>query len=331
MRFLHVSKDTKMRRKKFVEPPIHKHGGMFQHDFNMDSALYLSKATDTGDSMWLNYRRIIQNNPSPPRRIRDRKTKKVTYTIEKDVDDSDPWLKGHKHYFDVDFEKHHIYVISNVEQLRDFFVNYGFFKQRIKWNNNTQEKTDMQRLKSFYKIIIINNFINNLDSQYKDLMTDFNKVRHITNIRNIRNMALIKISKNNVVIPKRGITFEFLVDIYRTKNHYDEIIGDYSDLSDKVITNLIGVDFPKMVRDGYNGLYYSSELFTQYDTIFDIPDDNVSTGYHSNFIKRPNIGDFPNCRHFFSDVDKKYIRDSIEEYIQWLGSDTMIVWKWIFD
>jgi hypothetical protein len=331
MKFLHVSKDTTMDRNKFIVPPIHKKGGLFQHDFNMDSALYLSKATDTGDSMWLNYRRILQNNPSPPRRIRDRKTKKISYNIEKDINDSDKWLSGHKHYFDVDFEKHHIYVISNVEQLRDFYVNYGVFKQRIKWTNDNQEKNDKIRLKYSIKNKIIDNFIDNLDCKYKIMMNDNNKVSNVTNIRNIRNMPFVKISKNSVVIPKKGISFEFLIDVYRTKAYFDNIIGDPSDLNDKVITNLIAIDFPKMVRNGYNGLYYSTELFTQYDTIFDIPDNTISKHWYSDFIKRIDIGEFPECRPFFSSKDRKYVKDSIEEYIQWLGSDTMIVWKWIFD
>jgi hypothetical protein len=302
-----------------------------QHDFNMDSALYLSKATDSGDSMWLNYRRIIQNNPSPPRKIQDRKTKNITYNIEKDVDNSDVWLSGHKHFFDVDFNKHRIYVISNVKELLDFYVNYGVFKQRIKWTNNSQDKNDLMRLKYYNKYMIIKNFIDNLDLKYKIVMNEHKKVVHITNIRNIRNMPFIKIVKNHIVIPKKGITFEFLIDVYRTMDYYNNIIGDSSDLSDKVITNLISIDFPKMVREGYNGLYYSTELFIQYETIFDIPNDNITSDWNSNFIQKPKIGEFPDCLYFFSKDDKNSIKNSIEEYIQWLGADTMIVWKWIFD
>lgn len=331
MRFLHVSKDILLNKNNFIEPPIHKHGGFMQHDFNMDSALYLSKATDSGDSMWLNYRRIIQNNPSPPRKIQDRKTKNITYNIEKDVDNSDVWLSGHKHFFDVDFNKHRIYVISNVKELLDFYVNYGVFKQRIKWTNNSQDKNDLMRLKYYNKYMIIKNFIDNLDLKYKIVMNEHKKVVHITNIRNIRNMPFIKIVKNHIVIPKKGITFEFLIDVYRTMDYYNNIIGDSSDLSDKVITNLISIDFPKMVREGYNGLYYSTELFIQYETIFDIPNDNITSDWNSNFIQKPKIGEFPDCLYFFSKDDKNSIKNSIEEYIQWLGADTMIVWKWIFD
>lgn len=329
MRFLHVSKDGTFSKRNFIAPPIHKKGGFCQHDFNMDSALYLSKATDNGDSMWLNYRRILQNNPSPPRPIRKRK--QYIYNIEKVVDDSDPWLTGHKNFVDVDFDKHHIYVISNTDQLRDFFVKYGVYKQHVKWSCDYDEKKDNIRLKNYYKSNIINTFIDNLDSKYKDIMNDHIKVIRITENRNIRNMPFVKIFNNHVVIPKKGINFEFMIDLYRTKTYYDNLIGDTSDLNDKVITRLIGIDFPKMVRDGYNGLYYSTELFTQYDNIFDIPNENVTYSWDSNFIQRPNIGEFPNCHPFFSIEDKGYIKESIEGYIQWLGSDTMIVWKWIFD
>jgi hypothetical protein len=319
-----------MSKDNFVPPPIHKKGAWGQHDFNMDSAFYLSKATDDGDSMWLNYRRILQNNPSPPRRIR--RKKEFYYDIDKKIDDSDQWLTGHKHYFDVDFDMHHIYVISNPYELKDFFVKYGAFKQRIKWTNDGQEKNDKLRLKTYYKGFIINTFIDNLDTHFKDIMNDHNKVIYITEIRNIRNMPFVKIKNNQVVIPKKGITFEFLIDLYRTKTHYDKIIGDVSDLKDKVITHLNGIDFPKMVRDGYNGLYYSTDLFTQYDTIFDIPNENdsVSHSWIDKFIKRPEIGEFPECMHFFSKEDRDYTKTSIEQYIQWLGSDTLILWKWIF-
>ena len=162
-------------------------------------------------------------------------------------------------------------------------------------------------------------------------MNDRNKVIRITENRNIRNMPYVKIFYNHVVIPKKGINFEFMIDLYRTKTYYDNLIGDPSDLNGKVNTRLIGIDFPKMVRDGYNGLYYSTELFTQYDNIFDIPDENVTYCWDSNFIQRPNIGEFPDCHPFFSKEDKDDIKRSIEGYIQWLGSDTMIIWNWIFD
>ena len=324
MRFLHVStKNFSFSKESFVQPPIHKRGGLLQHDFNMDHALFMSRAYDNDDSDWLEYRRKIIDNPPPPRNVY-RKGKVVDVIIHESKED--PWLNGTKHFFEVDFIRHKIYLIDSIDKLRDFFATYGVFRENIHWNSNySQYEIDKKRLSKLKYFEIISAFIDNLDHDLKDLYNDTIKVDHIMTIRNRRNMPLVKISKDHVVTPKK-FTFEFLVDLIRTRDYYANIVGDTKELISNIRTILIGINFPKIVNDGYNGVYYSRELFVP--KIGPYSEDELR--YHS-YIHKPDIGIFPNVTGHMNDEDRDHIKNAIENYIDWLGSDSLILWNWIFD
>ena len=347
MKFIHVTKDHKkvFSKKKFRKPSIHKDGGLYQHNFNMDGAFYLSKADEDDSSMWLKYRELLQKYPAPPFKRYNRKTK--TYELvenkdgnkddDKDDDKEDPWINGKKVFFDVDFVKHNIYVVDTPDDLRNFFVKYGYFHQRVMYNhdlysyNQDMHEIDEIRFKKLKYLMILNNFIDNLSNFDKDRMNDIEKIDYVKTIRNIRNMPHVEFKKKNVVVPKKGITFEFLVDLMRTKESFEKIIGDPSTL--KISTYLRSINFPQMVKDGYNGLYYSTNLvkFVSQESLDKIYDgDNPHYNFGAKFIVRPDIGEMPEVMYFCNKKDMVEAKDAIEEYIRWIGSDTMILWKWIF-
>jgi hypothetical protein len=83
------------------------------HDFNLWGGFYLAKADEDDESMWYKTRKILE---------------KRGYEKE---DGPDPWLTGTRHYFDVEFEKHSIYVVDSVEDLITFFSKYGRYDQLV--------------------------------------------------------------------------------------------------------------------------------------------------------------------------------------------------------
>ena len=86
------------------------------------------------------------------------------------------------------------------------------------------------------------------------------------------------------------------------------------------------IDFPLMVADGYNGLYYSRNLVRQNTEPFD---DTIKHGY--NCVAKIDIGEMPDLLGDTSAEDLLVMKQEIEDYIRWLGSDTLILWEWIFD
>ena len=137
-------------------------------------------------------------------------------------------------------------------------------------------------------------------------------------------MPLIKLRNNSVIIPKKGITFEFLIDVARTIEHNDSIVGDFYELT--TWTTIRGIDFKKMVKDGYNGVYYGRGLFKPNTEPFDEKEPHMY-----RYLAKPDIGEFPDIIGDTTGEDLKEMKASIEYYIKWLGSDSLMIWNWIFD
>lgn len=338
---MHVSKDPNkvFKRKKFHEPSIHKSGGLYQHDFNMDGALYLSKVDDDDEksSMWLRFRKLSEKYPQPPYKRYNRKTKTTEEIPDPDVGKPDPWLNGKIHYFDVDFETHHIYVVNTPEDLKNLFLKYGYFSQRVKYNRETHTwasfQHDEKRFKMMKKLQVLNQFMENLNDSDKERMKDSHKVVCVKASRDVRNMPHVKITKKTIVVPKKGYTFEFLVDLIRTKESLEKIVGDFSNV--EISTYLRAIDFPKMVKDGYNGVYYSTNIVKfasqeQLDNIYEDDNSDHELRHWQKLLERPDIGEMPYDMPFCTKEDMDDAKKGIEQYIQWIGSDTLILWKWIW-
>lgn len=342
MRFMHVSKDPKkvLKRKKFHVPAIHRSGGIYQHDFNMDGALYLSKVDDDNENscMWLRFRELLQKYPEPPYKRYNRKTKTYVELKNEDADKPDLWLVGKKFYFDVDFETHRIYMVDNPDDLKNLFLKYGYFHQRVKYNRETHTWASFQhdelRFKMMKKLRVLNQFMENLTDFDKERMKDTYKIDCVKASRDVRNMPHVKIAKKTIVVPKKGYTFEFLVDLIRTKESLEKIVGDFSNV--EISTYLRAIDFSKMVKDGYNGLYYSTNIVKfasqeQLDNIYkEETDPDHELRHWQKLLERPDIGAMPYDMPFCTKEDMDDSKKAIEQYIQWIGSDTLILWKWIF-
>jgi hypothetical protein len=332
MRFLHVSKDdTVLNKDSFCKPKIHRRGGWSTHDFNMDNALYLSQAYEDGNSDWLSFCKWSQK-PRPFVSKTDSKGKFVQLpnTDDEYNDTDNKWVSSKNHFFfDVDFDRHKIYVIDSVDQLKDFFIKYSVFHQRpIHYYPNDHYYSKIPNIDNrykFYKMIqVLIDFITNLSPAHRALLDNVSVVNHVKAIRNRRNMSLIKLKKNVVPIPKKGITFEFLIDVVRTIEYYDNIVGDTSEIYTR--TSIRGIDFPKLVKEGYNGIYYSRNIIKQNSEPYD---SNIP--HCDNYVAKIDIGEFPDVIGDTTIEDTRQMKYDIENYIRWLGSDTMILWNWIFD
>jgi hypothetical protein len=310
MMFLHVStENTIISKDNFVRPKLDT-VGTFKHSFCLDNGFHLSKSYSNGESMWLDYCKF-QIRPRPPSSIR--KKGKIIGHCDFNPEEQ-PWLKPdiNKQYFDVDFDKHKIYVMSSATDLIDFFSNYGFYRRSIR------DYKENLRYIHYLKNLIIIDFLKTVDNMFQYFMKNQENINHLKNIRNKRNMSLVKIIDDKVIIPKKGITPTFLVDVLRTQDYFEKIIGNSEDFLDKVETYLAYIDYPKIKKAGYNGIYFSEELFEVNDDI------------KKEFIKKPNIGTFPNIFSNFRECDRLKTKDAIEDYIVWLGSDTLVLWDWIF-
>ena len=295
-----------------------------RHNFNLENALYLSKVDyDNPDSsMWLRLCKHLKNH---------------TDYSEQNSMIPDKWLSGTKTFLDLDFDKHRIYVVDTPDDLKQLFVKYGKYKQMPKWEigystNETRYLNEL-RFEKVKELRVLNQFIDSLDPEYlvqlrnPDTKTA-NKFGKLIASRNTRNMPLVCVKNQQVVIPRKGITCEFLVDLLRSQQKWESIVGDPSDL--KISTKLLTIDFKKIAKDGYTGIYYTTNL-VKFNSLVD--EDMTGKPHQEyvdccNFITQPDIGNLPDFMEFCSEEDKKAIKDDIEYYIQWLGSDTLILWTW---
>ncbi len=326
-RFLHVSTDgTTITKDNFKRPktikPAH-----YTSSFNAERALYLSKVDDDNpeSSMWLRYRTLM------------RETEKLTRWPGDKVREDD-WLgpNAAKTFIDIDFDKQKIYVVDTPDDLKSLFLKYGIFEQSAAWRKELDDagyQRDRLRVEKMQELPIITDFLDTkiLEDRHKQTLSNPDKLAKLIATRTIRNMPLVKIKSGQVVIPKKGITTEFLVDLIRTRISYEKLIDDPSDL--KITTHLTTLDFNRMSSEGYNGIYYSTNLVKFNEKIHDgVELDRKSRPRFVNwhgYIAKPDIGAIPDFMPFLEDIDKRHIKSNIEEYIDWLGSDTLILWNWV--
>jgi hypothetical protein len=131
---------------------------------------------------------------------------------------------------------------------------------------------------------------------------------------------------DKIIFDKKKTHFEFLIDIVRTIEYNDKIVDDSSDIAYKTVLDMI--DYTKLLNDGYNGLYYSDNLIRVNSKMAE-EDLNFEVAY--KYVDKIDIGDFPDVLGDTSIEDRIEMKNNIEEFIRWLGCDTLLVWKWIFD
>ncbi len=262
------------------------------HDFNLPGGFYLAKADENGDSMWFKARQHMKETG-----------------VKLDCDE-DPWLTGTRQYFDVDFEKHRIYLVDSVEDLVTFFARYGTFTQKLKVMYNVCDyqkykklaAADRMRIKKYKLLRVLNDFLDNLEDA--SILTS-SKFEIIKEQRNQRNMPLVNFQRGHLVPHKP--TLQYLVDVVRTKEAFERIVGNLD--PSLIQTSLESINYPLLRQDGYNGVYYSTNIIKIADV--DIP-------Y------------FPDVLGDTSEKDLKFFRNQIAYYMKWLLTDTLILWKWVF-
>jgi hypothetical protein len=184
--------------------------------------------------------------------------------------------------------------------------------------------------KNRYKLHMMNkifiNYLDHLSSADKAMLDNIAIVNSVKNNRNLRNLSLVKVNDDKIIVDKRKTHFEFLIDIIRTIEYNDKIVGDSSDISHRTVLDM--VDYTKLLSDGYNGLYYSDKLVRVNPKIAE-EDLNYEMDY--KYVDKIDIGDFPDILGDTSIEDRIEMKNNIEDFIRWLGCDTLLVWKWIFD
>jgi hypothetical protein len=318
MKFIHVSTEPNfiLNKDTFKVPYLSNHSYGW-HNFNLDNALYLAsvyKKDNEDTCMWLERNDYFYKYVKDYKSIRD-------------------YANGTKFYFDVEFEKDKIYVIDTIDDLIKFIVNYSYFGQQLDKPIDDEDKMlDIMRKK-----FVIDNFIFNLSKDDQKRINGSNIPAAIKS-RDLRNLPLVEIKKNQVVIPKKGIGFEFLVDVLRTKEYYTNYIGNTS--YENISTTIHSIKYSKLVKEGYNGVYYTSNLvkfktheeiinsleyYEKNNLVFDKDYDQFELVY-----QKPDLSKLPNFIPLCSEEDRLNIIKDFEEYIQWLCTDTLMLWKWIW-
>ena len=337
-RFLHISPNKhNFNKNNYRKPRLHHKGGS-NNSFNLREAIFMSKVSGNGVSNWVNYRRKVlqcKNADSSD-----------DYYSDDDYNDNDPWLSSKNwYYFDIDFNKHKIYIVDSPQDFLNLIIDYGYFNFRSvyriddkPWNFEDctkNKKNDEIRIKNLIPYTLFNKFFNDLDNECKELIQS-NKITQLVEFRNKRNMPLLKIFKGQVVKPRNIITNEFLADLVRTKNYYDNIIGDAESLKKNIEIYLSTYDFFKLNKDGYKGIYYTQNVI-KLNKNKCILNEDCTCRYGIGIEKKniPKITRTPKIMERMGlkidDQLQQGITDTIYGVTRWLGSEQLMVWDWIFD
>jgi hypothetical protein len=370
IRFLHVSThSTKLSKKKFRKPTLDLMGGN-NYSFLLDGSLFLSKAHTDGTSEWIRYRQYLskcqKEIKEEQKDIKEEKEeiKEEQEKIKEEKEEidrinnhfiSDPWLKStNRYYWDVDFSKHKIYIVDNPRDFINLIIDYGYFKFCINYsgfwqilkkaenkyyNYKYNNKKDEFKLSYLSARNAINKFYVDLDVEY-DWLISTTEVQKMIHTRNQRNLPLLEVYKHKVVVPKSGITKEFLADLIRSKNYYDNIIGNIDELQKKMLIGPNTFNFYKMNKDGYKGIYFTDNLIKVNTNLCELNEEkNISCkcryGIGPKEEDVPEVTRVPKIIEQFGLKMTPELKDTINDVIigmpKWLGSEQLMVWDWVFD
>jgi len=272
---------------------------------------YYSKAKGHNSSMWKEYQ-------------------EWSYVIGEETENQ--WLDSIDYnYISIDLKEKRILVIDDESQLLDFFVKYAIiYQSSVNSEGLRSSDADKQRYK-YYKEnqVLLDYYIANFSSDDKLLLTNPRIDEKITKIKEQRNMnskSFVKVKHGKVVEDRRKTRFTFFIDLIRTIEYNIPRIGDPSTIYAKSCYDRI--DYDKLYKDGYNGIYYSDKLIKISPDLHLITKDDTS--WKSKYAVPINIGEFPDVVRDISIRHKLSIKRDLEDYINWLGSDTLIVWGNIF-
>jgi hypothetical protein len=345
MRFIHVSiKQSKLKFNKLKKPTLHLQGDD-RISFILKGCIFLSKELPNGSSDWLNWRNdLCENKLRNLSELNDKHSIDCNHSDENGISYDDDWLSStRKYYFDIDFEKNKIFIVDNASDFIRLFIDYGHFNLSVDYNlykdldwktRSINIKKDELRVKNLINHTLINKFYDCLDEHTKNYLSS-EKITILIENRNRRNIKLLKFYKNKIIIPEKGLTHNFLLDVIRTKKYYDNLIGDREDLVNKIKICADTFNFYKMNLDGYKGIYYTENVIKRENIV--CSNNNECTGKCikainfdiSDFledIKAPSI--FKKIGLEMTSNFKKGLKDTISSLSEWLGSEQMMLWNW---
>ena len=229
--FLHMSEKEQI---KFVEPIDIYYDS---HSYNPVECLYLSQVILSDDSelssAWREHSKQFAD--------KDKILGDEESTISK-------WVNGFNHFYKVDMNKDKILIISNRNDLRQLFENYGVYHDyKSRW-----------MIYECDKIAIYQNFLKHLKKDKLDIVENHpeeilklvspNKTHHI-------------IIKDGLIVPpaKKGVTIEFVASVcYELKKVYDKLMEKQK--LDHYERQYDTINWNKMRDDGYSGVYYTKNI-----------------------------------------------------------------------
>lgn len=331
MKFLHISENPEfvLSKETFISPDFTDSYDSFyrferHHKKNM---LCLAKSSDDGSSAWSRY---IERLAS--------KKRGESY-------------KNYKHYIDCDIVSSNIYIVDNVNDLYNLYTTYGIYKKKEDFVlpeeyigkediydyfivNNIENFKELEKsisesdetLKTLNsKLSIYKNFIDNADKNIKNIIKTINDNPKPKNIPLFESPV---ICDGKVVIPPKGInrrTVELIIReisrIQETLDNFDENLAlDIKKLNSSVFDTL---DYIKMKEDGYNGIYYTSNIAKEKEV-----KTYTNTMLEFNETQLKVLSSL-----YYSDdgEDKHYTMEKyLSHFVNWLESDTLMIWNWIF-
>ena len=224
--------------------------------------------------------------------------------IQKDKDPSyvSPWRSTDRYIFKIDLKTKNILVVNTAKDVRDLFLRYAVLEtvidERVIQNLGGVKK-DIQKCLEEYLA-----YLDALPSDKQEWLKDTDAVLAVIAERNAK-----KAPMNRPVAMYRKKTYENIADVLRSmKNSYATLSHLDKRIHSCRYRYIKTLDYARMRADGYNGLYYTQKLVESAETL-KIP---KLWALHKGYT---NGGRCP-------------MEQDVQEYIQWLQSDTLIVWNW---
>lgn len=256
------------------------------------------------------------------------------YCLQHESEYSD-FVKGTPNVFDIDIGAN-IIVLNNSDDLCKFFEKYGNYRKSLSVHSRShsiltrsENGIDGEINKVIEIIESINNYIDSLSQKKKEFIENTEKIIELAQARRSFKLPDIDIkNKMNIFTMKESKRDNnFIVDVFRLLKEKYDILAELSFIKRKFYKfELESINYEQIKNDGYNGIYYSKELFNNVDNIKPIMSKKF---YRNHDIVKNNgiVNKITNCDLFGIDDDLFELDNEIIDYIKWLLTDTLMLWN----
>lgn len=256
------------------------------------------------------------------------------YCLQHESEYSD-FVKGTTNVFDIDIGAN-IIVLNNSDDLCKFFEKYGNYLKSLSVHSRShsiltrsENGIDGEINKVIEIIESINNYIDSLSQKKKEFIENTEKIIELAQARHSFKLPDIDIkNKMNIFTMKESKRDNnFIIDVFRLLKEKYDILAELSFIKRKFYKfELESINYEQIKNDGYNGIYYSKELFNNVDNIKSI----MSKKFYRNhdIVKNNGIVNKITNRDLFDiDDDLFELDNEIIDYIKWLLTDTLMLWN----